>query len=210
MKFNEQKYRQDLKKMLGLLDIPDEDLDKCPIVLNSPTGLNSHLSITAKDYIDNEVGIAREAYEELNINIESNVELDNIDVPQNTTTLLSEKTSFDPKKIQYFDVNVPKDDAIIPFTVAIYVITEDFVSWQDSQTQIHQVKNHFTFIGERKPEDLTGLETIISYYQFVNMVSNLIHHTDRNDVAQKIAEKIAMEFEGDDIEIEDLKKQFGF
>ena len=134
------------------------------------------------------------------------------DIDMGSIPILSAKSSFSENNIRYFDVDVPDNQTgdKIPFTVAVSYNPRDQLSVLTSSDYINAIKNHFTFVEERTREDLTGMEVIISYFQFVNMVSNLIHHTDREDVAARIAEKIAMEFEDDDISLNDIKAQFGF
>lgn len=208
--FDERKYRDNLKATLGFQDIPDEELYDHNLVLNSPMGGKNALSLSVGKYIDTDVEMAREAYNNLADTFDD-VEIPELaPVEEGKISVLSNKTTFDGSKIKYFDIDVPDDEGgISPFTVAIYVNSSSLESIQESKNQIQQVTNHFTFVGERKGEDLTGLERIISYYQFVNLVGKLVHQSNRDDVAARIAEKIAMEFEGD-LALEDIKKQFGF
>ncbi len=207
LQFNERQYRDNLKATLGFADIPDDELYNHNLVLNSPMGDQNALSLSVGKYIDTDVEIAKESYAALEATF------DEVEIPELTPSydinpvVLTNKTTFNGNNIKYFDIDFPqKDGTITPFTVAIYVNPEDKLTYKE---QINQVKNHFTFAGEREAEFLTGSEKMLSFYQFVNLVGGLVRQTDRNDVATSIAEKIAMEFEGD-IELEDIKKQFGF
>ncbi len=209
IKFNEREYRDKLKQSLGFQDIPDDELYDHNMVLNSPMGLSNTLSISVGKYIDTDVDSAREAYRELEETF------DDIEIPQLTentnVAVLSNKSIFNGDNLKYFDIDVPNDDGgVRPFTVAVYVNKESSETLMQAQEQIRGIKTHFTFVGERDSNDLTGMEQMLSYYQFVNLVGSLINITDRNTVAAQIAEKIAMEFEDDDIGLDDIKKQFGF
>lgn len=209
--FNERKYRDELKASLGFQDIPDDELYDHNMVLNSPLGAANSLSLSVGKFIDADVETAREAYMELN-NTFDDVVIPSLAEPVDNQIILTNKTTFNGDNIKYYDVDIPivgDEPNIRPYTVAIYVNPASVESLETAQTQIRGVTSHFTFVGERNSNELTGMEFIITYYQFVNLVGALINKTDRQDVSASIAEKIAMEFEGD-LALEDIKKQFGF
>ena len=210
LQFNERKYRDDLKATLGFADIPDEELYDHNLVLNSPMGGESALSLSVGKYIDTDVDIARESYAELERTFDD-VEIPELTQPEiGKVSVLTNKTTFNGANIKYFDIDVPNQEGgFNPFTVAVYVDPTDSNTLLNAKNQIDQIVNHFTFVDERDPDLLTGSEKMISFYQFVNLVGGLVRQTDRNDVAASIAEKIAMEFEGD-LELDDIRKQFGF
>lgn len=211
MIFNETATREKLKKQLGFDGIPDDELVNHRIQLNSPTGATDSLSLTVADYINAEVDITRQAYE----NLESLMGDTDAEIPVLTETRESiihgaNSTSIlGVQNIKYLDISFANKETIHNYTVAISFDPKDEKSVQLAYDQINQIKSHFTFIKERNRDELIGFETIISFYQYVNMVSGLINPRplDQIGLTESIASRLSTIFEGAD-ELDMIKKQF--
>jgi hypothetical protein len=211
MTFNETATREKLKKQLGFDGIPDDELVNHRIQLNSPTGATDSMSLTVADYINAEVDITRQAYN----NLESLMGDNNAEIPVLSETRESiihganSISTLGIQNIKYLDISFADKDTIHNFTVAISFDPKDINSVQLAYEQINQIKSHFTFVKERNRDELIGFETIISFYQYVNMVSGLINPRplDQIGLTESIASRLSTIFEGAD-ELDMIKKQF--
>ena len=217
MQFNEQKLRTDLKKSLGFETVPDDELKNHQIIINSPTGGCTELSLSVKDYIDTEVRISRDAYEQLDFDM-NNTEIPDIATSTENFIVGDTATSnLGVDNIKYFDIsfqsfnNKTQENEIKNYTVALSFNPNDPKSVQQFVDQSNQIKSHFTFLKEKSRFLLLGIETIISYYQYVNLVSNLVNPNPPSieDVSGMIADKMSMIFGGAE-DLDAIKKQFGF
>ena len=209
MQFNETQLRQKLKKELGFADIPDEELKNHQIQLNSPTGRSNSLSLSVAAYIDAEVDLTRQSYIDLGLMMES-VESPIITGTQEYILTGDTTTSkLEVNNIKYYDISYGKDDQIHNYTVAIGFNPQDVDSVQNLKEQSDLIKSHFTFVKERTRDQLLGFETIISYYQYVNLVSALVNPNPLfgDNLTESIAARLSTIFEGvEDIDM--IRKQF--
>lgn len=211
MIFNETATREKIKKQLGFDGIPDDELVNHHIQLNSPTGATDSMSLTVADYINAEVDITRQAYDNLKTLMDDN----NSEIPVLSETKESiihganSASILGVQNIKYLDISFSNKDTIHNFTVAISYDPKDEKSMQLAYEQINQIKSHFTFIKERSRDELIGFETIISFYQYVNMVSGLINPRplDQIGLTESIASRLSTIFEGAD-DIAMIKQQF--
>ena len=161
--------------------------------------------------------ITREAYEQLDF------DMNNTEVPELTTSTENfiigdgATSNLVLDNIKYFDISYQsfnmetQQTETKNFTVALSYNPNDPRSVQQFIDQSNQIKGHFTFVKEKSRNLLLGIETIISFYQYVNLVSNLINPNPSSieDVSGMIADKMSMIFGGAE-DLDAIKKQFGF
>jgi len=209
MIFNEQQTRNKIKKELGFSDIPDEELKNHKIQLNSPTGKSDSLSLTVEDYINTEVEITRQSYLDLAEMMKDNAVPDLEDSREHIIVGSSSSSTLSTNNVRYFDVTFNDKDIPQHYTVAVSFNPSDINSVSEAKEHIDMIKAHFTFVKERTRDYLTGFETIISYYQYVNLVSGLVNPNplDGFGLTESIASRLSTIFEGAD-ELDMIKKQF--
>lgn len=208
MQFNEQQLRNKLKKELGFADIPDEELKNHQVQLNSPTGRSNTLSLSVEDYINAEVEITRQSYIDLGLMME-NTEVPELVAPANNIISSTGSSSFNVHNVKYYDISFAKDDQIQNYTVAIGFDPQNIQSIQQLKEQSDLIKGHFTFVKERTRDQLLGFETVISYYQYVNLVSALVNPNTLfgENLTANIASRLNTIFEGAE-DLEAIRKQF--
>jgi hypothetical protein len=213
--FDKEHHIKELKKEIGLPEIPYEELHNYKVQLNSPTGRSSKFEVNAKDYIDNELKAIEDGINEFNENPVDNL-LVNFDVHtitikdedlnrlaeikaeiesdpnfwewcEGATSLQEVKMGQPIEDFRYFDVSIPDlSGSDIHYTVVLFN--------NKSQTvldQLNTIKRHPYTVKERQRDFLTGTEFIINYYQWVNIVSNLDiprqdNHISYEDIASRM------------------------
>ena len=196
IEFNRDFYLNELRKEVGLLDIPYEKLGDYKVQLNSPTGRSSSFSINAKEYVDNELANIEKDIDAHNatteIDPEPTFDIVTVSVDEKQEILVRKaiessddfwewvdekppiaEVKMDQKleNFRYFEVKIPDNE--ISFVVVIF---DD--GTQEIKDQINTVKKHFCTKGLKKREFLTGYETVINFYQWTNLVSALAPKTD--------------------------------
>jgi hypothetical protein len=210
MTFDAKKYKDKLKKELGYEDMSDEDLKTYTMYLGSPTGQDQSISLNVLDYIETETRLAEESYRQLDDMMASINENDLIISPSNEKFISgpTSETKFNHNNVVYFDVSFTQKDEIKNYTVALSVNPDDPSSIQQFIEQSNQIRGHFTYLKERTRDQLLGTEQIISFYQYVNLVSGLTRPAgDINDIMGDISSRLNMIFEGAE-DLEAIKKQF--
>lgn len=185
--FEREHFIEALKKEIGLGDKAYEELDKFTVQLNSPTGRSCSFQVNAKDYVDNELRHIEKAIKEENDKSEEKVTFDIVTVQideskeaqfrsmieksddfwewaEEHPPLVEVKMEQKLENFKYFDVKLNG----INYTV---VLLDN--ETPDSVDQINHVKRHVLTVGERKRDFLTGLETIISYWQWSNIIMKI-------------------------------------
>lgn len=185
-----------MRKEIGLLDIPYDQLGEYKVQLNSPTGRSCSFSINAKEYVDNELENIQKEIEKHNsiseVDPEPTFDIVSITVDEKQEDMIrktiessadfwewvEDKPPIDEIKMdqklenfKYFEVKVPENETI--FTVIIFDNKT-----LDVKDQINKVKKHFCTKGEKNRNLLLGTETIINYYQWANLVADLAPKTD--------------------------------
>lgn len=187
VRFDREFYLNELKKEIGLPEVPYEELGKYKVQLNSPTGRSCSFEINANEYVDKELLNIKKSIDDENEKADDVVTFDIVSVMvdetqekmfrssieksddfwewiEETAPLAEVKMEQPVDNFKYFDVKV--NDA--HYTVVIF---ND--GTQDIKDQINLVRKHFLTVNERKRNTLTGLEFIINYYQWVNLVSTV-------------------------------------
>lgn len=190
IEFNHTFYLNELKKEIGLPEIPYENLTEYKVQLNSPTGRSCSFEINAKEYVDKELLNIEKSIQEANAAGSSNEEEITFDIitvkvdesqeasfkamveksedfwewVNDTPPIKEVKMETPLDKFKYYDVKVND----MSYTVVLF---ED--GRIETTDQINTVRKHFATIGERNRDMLTGLEFVINYFQWVNLVSNL-------------------------------------
>lgn len=187
--FDREHCLTELKKEIGLAEYTYDEIvaGEFKVQLNSPTGRSCSFEILAKTYIDNELKHIENAIKEENEREEDDVTFDivtvQIDEKQEKKFREMIESSEDfwewaeehaPIKeikmeqpldnFKYFNCNIGER----VFTVVLFDN-----GTQDYKDQYNKVKKHFTTQREMKRDFLTGLETVINFFQWANLVSGL-------------------------------------
>ena len=170
--FNPDYWMTQLKKEVGLMEVPYDELGKYEVDLDSPFG-RGKIKINAKEYVDQQLAIIEEDYR-ITQNGEGDDYLEDVDV------VLS---SNEPVLLVAAPVQEIKEDSIKFYNVVInevpYVVFVNTTVRADDEKwiitdQINTITNDKRFYkGETFRHFLTGLETAISYYQYVDKVSSI-------------------------------------
>ncbi len=202
IKFDREETIRRLKAEIGVADVPDHLLYKHKVIINSPTGKDDSMSLTAAEYVE-------KGLEELERSIEENNRLmadDSINVevtPEMHTTLhmIPEPEVPDFSEVRFFDVGEGTDH----FLVAInpqQELASNFIAILQADTR--------TYIKERPASDLTDFDRIISFYQWQGWRDSL----DRSrPVSTGVVEldnlfdqiEMKMEFIGDEPDFNNVK-----
>lgn len=160
--FNREYWIEQLLKEVGLMGTPYAELDKHEVELDSPTGRASGFKVNAKTYVDQQLLFIENEYNNQPepVSFESFTPEMPLEVVQLPEIKLQEVK---PENIRFFVVSV------FPPMEYVVIINDDG-EWQ-SQDQINQVKDPRFFKGEKKREELTGSEDVISFYQYLSTVS---------------------------------------
>ena len=205
-----QKLEQDAKNEIGLGEVPYENLHLYKVNTSSVTGKEGEY-ISAKDYVDNyvkQIEDAKELLKTMGLTESSCCEGSGccernekekepeVWMPQAIAPLITpiEPTNLPVENYRYFDLTTGPNN----YTAVIYLDTDTMDDDRifDIQSQIEQIKNHWTFVAERNRSMLTGFEVIINYYQWANLVGSL--RDDKNDLTkyENIADRMDTVFSG--------------
>lgn len=211
--FNPQYWTEQIKKEIGLSHVSDEQLSEHYVDFGTffTEGENKK---TAKQYIEQQLEIIKEQYNSFDLyskqsqNSQSFKQVDfekvnqqllgvasllddvdpDIPVPQNVTQLEYVPQQINRNSVKYFEVFVVDKTYI----VAVNVDSQDF----RVNDHINHIKNTSFFVEERNPMTFTGLENIISYYQFTNLIQP--HLKPKNDFSfyEKVTSDVNTVFDG--------------
>lgn len=211
--FNPEYWKEQIKKEIGLSHVSDDQLSEYHVDFGSffAEGENKQ---TAKQYIDKQLEIIKEQYKTLESYSQHSEKpnnfkpvdfqqvenqllgvaslLDDVDpdisIPQNVTQLQYIPQQINRNSVKYFEVFV----ADKTYIVAINTESQDF----RVNDHINHIKNTSFFVEERTPMTFTGLENIISYYQFVNLIQP--HLKPKNDFSfyEKVSSDVNTVFDG--------------
>lgn len=187
MPFNREYWIEQLLKEVGLMGTPYAELDKHQVELDSPTGRSSGFKVNAKEYVDKQLIFIENEYNNQPepVSFESFTPEMPIEVVQLPEIKLQEVK---PENIRFFVVSV------FPPMEYVVLINDDG-EWQ-SQDQINQVKDPRFFKGEKKREELTGTEDVISFYQFLSTVSLIPRQQQDLTAFEKITGNMDTVFDG--------------
>lgn len=211
--FNPQYWKEQIKREIGLSHVSDEQLSEHYVDFGTffTEGENKQ---TAKQYIEQQLEIIKEQYNSFDLyskqsqNSQSFKQVDfekvnqqllgvasllddvdpDIPVPQNVTQLEYIPQQINRNSVKYFEVFVVDKTYI----VAVNVDSQDF----RVNDHINHIKNTSFFVEERNPMTFTGLENIISYYQFTNLIQP--HLKPKNDFSfyEKVTSDVNTVFDG--------------
>ena len=208
--FDPQYWTEQIKKEIGLSHVTDDKLSEYFVDFGSffSEGQNKQ---TAKQYVETQLEILRQQYDEFEaLSIQppkpsQSLNLDDVEkriaditsnysdepeiiIPSSVTQLEYIPQQINRNSVRYFEVLVAGNTYI----VAINVDSQDFRVGD----HINHIKNTSFFVEERNPLTFTGLEHVISYYQFVNLIQP--HLKPKNDFSfyEKIAENVDTQFDG--------------
>lgn len=196
--FNREYWIDQFKKEVGLSDVAYDDLDQHVVNFDSPMGglAESNLLSTknAKDYVDEQLRITEEQYNSFE-DIGDTVDLlqEQINdmlgpVNQQLVQLKQVEMKVTQSSVRYFDVVVGG----MAYTVAVNTDNKPMMVTD----QINHVINTSFFVEERPANYLTGFESIISYYQFANLIQSFIKQNTDLSAFEKISQNIDTVFDG--------------
>lgn len=190
-KFDREYWITQMKNEIGLSDIPYEELDQYKVTHDSILGKDSDEQISAKDYVDRQLAIIEEQYKQFDSQLENSTKyslsIGNMAIPQERMEILQPVVSkFDPNKIVCFDMSIPKGDRIYNLTVFIH----------NNKDQENYLENHWGFVGKRTKDELTGLETICTFYQFVNHFGDVKNPKEAGIEEYDVTKRMDMVFDG--------------
>ncbi len=186
MKYDEVAVRAQLKNEIGLGDIPDDQLKEHTVIINSPVKGDTGMSITADKYVENGVQIYKNAMKQLEDDMQ---QIENFVVADTAPKKLLELPVIpkqDLSEIRYFDVGYDTNH----FVVCINMAHEDAAEYVTILTSNH------TFIKERNANDLTGMDNIVSYFQWYNWMRTIEKPTAGIFELDDFEEKIKFSFQG--------------
>lgn len=211
--FNPQYWTEQIKREIGLSHVSDEQLSEHYVDFGTffTEGENKK---TAKQYIEQQLEIIKEQYNSFDLYSKQSQNsqcfkqvdfekvnqqllgvaslLDDVDpdipVPQNVSQLEYVPQQINRNSVKYFEVFVVDKTYI----VAVNVDSQDF----RVNDHINHIKNTSFFVEERNPMTFTGLENIISYYQFTNLIQP--HLKPKNDFSfyEKVTSDVNTIFDG--------------
>lgn len=166
MEFNKEYWIEQLKKEVGLMEIPYDQLVEHEVELASPTGRSSGFKINAKEYVDRQLGIIQQEYDAFALAaIEEQKNVAMVDIPPAKPEIVPiTPKEIKPENIRFFDVDIHNR----PFTIIFH---DD--KTQDSVDYINLIHDRRFFVKERKREDMTGMEQILSIYQYINAIADI-------------------------------------
>lgn len=186
IEFNKEYWIEQLKKEVGLMEVPLDELHKHEVELDSPTGRSSGFKVNAKEYIDKQLEFIEADYKKQTpeISFESFTP-EPTEIKQIAVTPLKEVKA---SNIRFFIVSF---DGINEFVVII----NDDGEWQ-AQDQINQIINERFFIKEKKREDMLGLENVISFYQYHAYMITIPNPQQPLTAYEKISQNMDTVFDG--------------
>lgn len=166
IEFNQEETIKKLKAEIGLSDIPDFDLYKYKVVLNSPTGQDETYTLTGAEYVANGIAEWKSAIEQTNKELESAESFLINQDPTQPIKQLEVPGKSDFSAVKFFDV---EGDG----TRYVVALNSESPTFDD---EIFIIKNHRTYVGEHKYEDLTQFDSVISFSQWQGWLA----YMDRN------------------------------
>jgi hypothetical protein len=224
MQFNKEYWTQQLKMELGLSHVPDEELNEHYIDTGMFFG-NISQKTTVKDYIEEQIKNLEDQYKLFGDSIlqqsdditnsgrlrhsynESDIlsRLDAAALGQPYEVPLAENYNNLLLKSEHFIPIIPQTinrDSFRYYEMFINNMTYIVVFNLDSEgknskinDQIKHLKSTSYFVEERNPMTFIGGEQIITYYQFVNILENVLRLRDET-VKDKIQNEVQTVFEG--------------
>jgi len=222
MEFKKEYWIEELKKEIGLPEIPYEELDQHKVSFGTFFNTSEEEYVNAKEFVDtqlkyiekfcknNELQISSEKSEEIDVphfhkfkaveedDVMATLDsvanlLDNIDEfptqetsdAPNAILLKPVVQTVDPNKIIYFKVLIGNNE----YTVAI----NDYGDLK-IQDQIKHVQSTTFFVEEVSKYFLTGMENIISYYQFVTLIEP--YFNKQQTLQERLQTDVKTEFDG--------------
>ncbi len=185
MEYNKEYWIEQLKKEVGLEDVSYEDLVNYKVDFTSILGEGEQ--VNAKEYVDNQLENIKKGYDEVAYQESENdgkgydlPSVAELNVNKGVRQLENKMATTDPDKYRYFSMggNV---------FVTVYD-NEDKLS----QQQITDILVDTHFVGEIPREDLSGLEIIVSYYQYMNHVQE----QQRLNPVEDFLKRMNTEFDG--------------
>lgn len=225
MQFNKQYWIEQLTKEVGLEGVPYEELSNHFVNFDSFFGTEEDSptsKVNAKDYVDRQLLEIEKQYEEFAISENSAVAPQSLTLDYNESDIFSRvhnvvnegfnEMPFDPfyqeNKILYNGVSliIPVQQKIQREDIGYY---EVFVEGRvfvvainkkngdlKTEDQINHIKSTSYFVEEVNPLRLVGGEEIISYYQFANMIEEIVRRKGTVSVDVKLKDNIKTEFDG--------------
>lgn len=212
--FNPQYWREQIKREIGLSHVSDDELSQHYVDFGSFFGEGENKK-TAKQYVEQQLEIIQEQYNSIElyskhpqINVQSfkGVDfekvndqllgvaslLDDVDpditIPENVTQLEYVPQQINRNNVKYFEVFVAEKTYI----VAVNTDSQDF----RVNDHINHVKNTSFFVEERNPLSFIGVENIISYYQFINLIQPYLKPKNNLSFYEKINGDVNTVFDG--------------
>lgn len=219
IKFDREYWIDQLKKEVGLGNIPYDSLEFHQVDFESPFGIKSDNGlINAKEYVDSQLEIIEQQYKQIDeeidkedLSISSFTSYDEEDVMQKLSNIsgsidqlisldnLDEKFEnnnfFLQEKKQVINKNDIKYFDVVVSGKEFTVVINDYGDLK-VKDQISHIKNTTFFVEERAKESITGKENYISYYQFINLIEPLLRKSNDTPVWKKITDDLKTEFDG--------------
>lgn len=218
MKFDKNYWLDQLKKEVGLENVPYEELHLHFVDFSSPFG-NSVKKINAKDYVDEQLLFINCQYDDFE-------RANGVDIHSQGKNRLSYDENNIFSRLEGVAENLPNEEPVFPVLNGTAIpdlliapvqqtINRDSIKYYEvfmnNQTfivafnlngadvrvhdQINHLKNTSYFVEERNPFTFIGGEEIISYYQFSNLIETLLRMSNKN-VSDKITNNIQTTFDG--------------
>jgi len=216
-KFDREYWLAQLKKEVGLENVPYEQLHNHEVDFGGFFGGHNSSKKNARKYVDEQLSNIEDSYKTLEMPIVSDDDsltlplpsMDSItkiiteindnglhsfnnvpvEIVQGIPQLKAVNQTIKKGNIRYFNVIVNKQD----FIVAVNYNPEDF----RSTDQINHLVNTTFFIEELNPQQMNGNESnIISYYQFVNAIQPFLKQNTDLSAYEKIANGTTTMFDG--------------
>ena len=181
--FDRNFWIEQLKKEVGLPDIPYEELNNYEVNLDSVTGKDSvGFTKNAKEYVDEQLLVLENQYADFSEQMKDQTYNPMLLETKPMEILTPVQSEFDPEKIKVFDMTIEGRN----LSVLIH----------DKPEQENFLRKHWSYVGERTKNELTGLETICSFYQFTNSYGHLKNPEEKLSDYEDIGKKMTMVFDG--------------
>ena len=214
MTFDKEQYKKKLLLELGIpLDTPDNELVNYKMSIGNFFG-NSDAENNVLDYISSEIKAAEEYYSSFTeaMKIDNFQEFKPIDINAVMKRLDDKLEEYDQIAVDlgWKDpslplLEMPKIEDLkfiylcVEFNETPYVIAFPVDNELRTADQIKHITNTTYYIGKKNPDSLKSTDTVISYYQFVNLIEKEIAK-QANAIRTKIGENVVTNFQS----LEDL------
>jgi hypothetical protein len=163
LKFDEQAITQKLKMEIGLSDVPDMDLWKHKVILNSPVKGDDEFSMNAAEYVSKGLEEWRIAIEQTNQEIKDDIDPEEYNIKPLDSIPQLEVPKPEKSVFRVFDVSHGLDSFVVGVNM----------EHPDAITNIEIIQSNFTYAKERQIEDLTAFDRPLSYYQWHTWMSQI-------------------------------------